>query len=90
MCAVKAEERPSSARAVFDAICENEFQFFAGIDAVKVRAELARFGLSRFPGETELAELERKVLTLEAVLEPTKRRLVELEREVALLKKLQM
>jgi serine/threonine protein kinase len=45
MCSSEAEERPRSAKAVFDAICESEFGFFEGIDAVEVRVALAKLGV---------------------------------------------
>jgi hypothetical protein len=53
MVAVDRGERPDSARAVFDAICQNEFALFEEVDAVAIRVELAKFGVDdRFESET--------------------------------------
>jgi serine/threonine protein kinase len=72
MVAVNPEERPASAVAVFDAVCEHGFQFFEGIDPVAVRLELAKFGVAdKF--ETKVAKLERENATLKADLELARR-----------------
>jgi hypothetical protein len=65
MIAVDAGKRPASVKAVFEAICENEFAFFEGVDAVAVRVELAKFGV-KDPFESERARLKRENIGLKA------------------------
>jgi hypothetical protein len=66
MVSVDAGARPESAKAVFERICENEFQFFEGIDAVAVRVELAKFGVAEIPFESRPAQLKRVNVGLQA------------------------
>jgi hypothetical protein len=42
MVSVMPWERPGSAREVFEVMCREKFAFFAGVDAIAARVELAK------------------------------------------------
>jgi hypothetical protein len=69
MVSVNPEERPGSANAVFEEICKNEFGFFDDVDPVKIRVELAKFGIVA-KGEARVARVECGNAALKAEVEP--------------------
>jgi hypothetical protein len=69
MVSVQPEERPGSANAVFEEICRNDFAFFESIDPVKIRVELAKFGIVD-KSESKVARAERENVALKAEMEP--------------------
>jgi serine/threonine protein kinase len=68
LLSVRAEERPRSAKEVFEKICEHEFRFFEDVDAVAIRIELRKFGVVVIPFEPEMDRVRREVAELSASL----------------------
>jgi hypothetical protein len=64
LCSPDPEERPHSAKAVFETICESEFCVFEGIDTMEIREVLAKLGVED-PLESKMSKLKLEVRALE-------------------------